>query len=374
MSEEDLQQRVSQLEETVFGNNSNSDQTEKNREKIGYLQNKLRDAGEKVQEIESSISSLETEIDHLESEEELKEEMKQEVRRLKKKRKEILNEFERREKELVNEVDDKLDQVESVQNNVERLIDSVDDQLDRYDEVTDEMFYQIIETAKFTSQFTVNSFRMSQTLSQVMLKEYLPNCELSEDYWKVLFSQHEVPLEKTQFLNDSLEGWCAIVQKIRDDDLDYFNPIEDKRLFEAFLLTQKMLIDMEYHGIEESKSQSKYYGDKDPEALEEVFDELGLDLDQSAEESERTDPSNKYYIAELFVIAISDNVDSEKGARNFVDEFQECQSPESIVEHLTLAGLDETLIDDIDEEKLKEFTKDVETAGLEDIEGDQVEE
>ena len=370
MSDEELQERVSQLEESVFGNNSNSKKAEDNEEKIGYLQNKLRDAGERVQEIESSISSLETEIEHLESEEELKEEMEDQVRRLKKKRQLAIEEVDKKQKELVDTADSKIDDIENIQDTVDRLIDTVEDQLDRYDEVTDEMFYQIIETAKFTTQFTVNSFRMSQLLSQVLLKEILPKCELSEDYWDLLFSQHQVPLEKTQFLNESLEGWHIIVNKIEEAGLDYFDPIEDKRLFEAFLLTQKMHIDIDYHGIEESKSQSKYYGAEDPEALEKVFNELGFDLEKASENGQRNSPENKYYIAELYVIAISDNVDSAKGARDFVEEFEDAQTAEGIVQHLSLAGLDDTVIDDIDEEKLKEFTKTIESAGIEDLEDD----
>lgn len=355
MTEDDLEQRIEQLEEQVFANNSNSG----NDKQIGYLKSKLRDAGEEFDKLESHVDTLEKKIDRVESEEDMKEEIERDLKEVKRQKKELKKNFEEYEEELDNVVENHSDRMNSIKDDIHTLLDELDQYVEEYENASEYVAHQIISQSQFLAGFVVNSYKNSQSLMQIQFKEYFPECEESTRLWRALFNQHNIPSERTQFLTGTFESYINLVKTWRDEVDVYDDPSKNPEYFRAYLFNRMMTFEQSYNDRHPRDVQKEYIGlDPDVELYKEIHFDLGMSEDEIPDGMMTGSGSDKRLIAEIVALVRDDGIDVDSGADRFIEKF-EGHEAEGILDMLTLTGVNEEWINSWDEETISEVIQEL---------------
>jgi len=227
MTDEELENRISQLEEKVYGQQDNS----KLKKKIGELQTKLRDQKEEGKELETRLNEQKRILQTVKEEEEILEEvesLKRDVQNLSESSKEELEELSDKN---IDRLDDYLEQAGKLEDNIEKAIDSHEQMLDRFDDQISEVHQEIaVAMEKADMTLSLQAFSLIET--------YVPG-EYREKLSRTVGECHRLPYERTATLTGLVAAWVALCEGELDEHYEE-DPKRDVELFEAFLVDRRL--------------------------------------------------------------------------------------------------------------------------------------
>ena len=234
MNEEEFENRLSQLEEEVYGQTDNS----KLDKKIGKLQTKFRELKEEQEDVNSELSEQKRILERVKEEEEILEEVQSLKRKIERKAESEKEEIQNISDDNLQKLEDYMEQAEKLEENIERAVDAHEELLDRFDGKVSEVHQEIaVAMEKADISLNLQSFSLVET--------YIPQ-EYREEVSRMLGECYRLPYDRTATFTALIATWVSLcegeLRQYYDED-----PTMSPEVFEAFLVDRRL--DHETDGI-----------------------------------------------------------------------------------------------------------------------------
>lgn len=345
MSEQEFEQRLSQLEQKVFDGRSPEDL----KDDIGFLKKKLRDAGEEFEETKKRVEKLQTSVERLQSEDDVLEEVKAE-------RSKAEREFESR----VEDVETILDRAEKVEDNADRIAEMIDDRLDELDEAMEDKVITFLKNSDINALYSTTGYFNSRLYISKMIDDYLPlDCESAIKLKELTNDRSNIPSDMNKSLNEALQMYFELVDYIEESDELDFDARNSEEFFKSYASVWSGKLRTDSRGEAYNYVQKHYMDAEGNTVYDNALESLGLEKDSIPEDGElkaSTIPQiMKRQAVEVYGGMITDGCDIDEGCKDFFSYFEDHEmSVEEVKQMMLMAsGVDSEWVENVPEDVFK---------------------